>query len=86
MALSCFRSSSMALSKITTPSQVNVNTGVRNSLKHERIVRMISVQSNDQYLGALTELVMFAHSKMNSHLINVKPKSRYVTLTNHTNT
>ena len=47
---------------------------------------MISMQSNDQYLRAFTELVIFAHSEINSHIIDVKPKSRYPTLTNHTNT
>ena len=47
---------------------------------------MISLQSNDQYPRALTELVIFAHSEINSHLIDVKPTSRYLTLTNHTNT
>ena len=47
---------------------------------------MISVQSNDQNPRALTELVIFAHSDINNHIIDVKPKLRYLTLTNHTNT
>ena len=34
---------------------------------------MISVQSNDQFSRALTELVIFAHSKINSHITDVKP-------------
>ena len=86
MALSCFHTSSVTLSKITSSSQLNVILGVRNSLKHKRIVRMISMESNDHYPRAFTELVIFAHSKIHSHIINVKPKSRYLTLTNHANT
>ena len=68
MALSHFCTSSMALSKIISPSQLDVIPGVRNYLKHKRIVRMISEQSNDQYPRALTELVIFAHSKINNHI------------------
>ena len=68
MALSRFCASSMALSMIISPSQLDVIPGVRNYLKHKRIVRMISEQNNDQYQRALTELVIFAHSKMNNHI------------------
>ena len=57
----------MALSNIISPSQLDVIPGVRNYLKHERIVRMISEQSHDQYPRALTELVIFAHSKINNY-------------------
>ena len=72
MALSCFRTSSMVLSKITSPSQLNVIPGVRNSSKNKRIDRMISMQSNNQYPRALTKLVIFAHFEINSHIIDVK--------------
>ena len=68
MALSRFCTSSMALSKIISPSQLDVIPGVRNYMKYKRIVRMISEQSNDQYQRVLTELVMFVHSKMNNHI------------------
>ena len=68
MALSRFCTSSMALSKIISLSQLDVIPGVRNHLKHKRNVRMISEQSNDQYPRALTELVIFAHSKINNHI------------------
>ena len=50
------------------PSQLDVIPGVRNYLKHKRIVRMILEQSNDQYQRALTELVIFAHSKMDNRI------------------
>ena len=53
---------------LPSPSQLDFIPGVRNSLKHKRIVRIISVQSNDQYPRALRELVIFAHSKINNHI------------------
>ena len=43
---------------------------------------MISEQSNDQYPRALTELIN-TEDKQPHTVINVKPKSRYVTLTTH---